>query len=438
MSSKIFKNELGFCPECGAILPLLGDTGGVKCYTCKQEFGPEGKILLLVVIIGNKASNLQDTCSLQNGEVCNDVGRASIYTAEANAPHPYLDKIHLAISKFKPYSRENCSCYKSVIENDLRVFSKGITAQMVASVHNKGTRYQVINHRLYRDANCMFPARCSGVEHFLIQLLPKLPDMEFVINTRDWPQVRSHFSQPLPIFSFSKTSDYYDIMYPAWGFWEGGPAIRLYPRGLGRWDQHRKSLNKEAKKWPWERKIRKAFFRGSRTSGERDPLILLSREAPDLVDAQYTKNQAWKSEADTLHFPPADEVLLEEHCKYRYLFNFRGVAASFRFKHLFLCQSLVFHVGDEWLEFFYPLLQPWVHYIPVNSSSTKEDIKQLLQFVAQYDGEVEDIAERGYQFIWNHLRMKDVLCYWETLLLEYSLLLKYRTKHDKLLIEING
>jgi Glycosyl transferase family 90 len=49
----------------------------------------------------------------------------------------------------------------------------------------------------------------------------------------------------------------------------------------------------------------------------------------------------------------------------RYLFNFRGVAASFRFKHLFLCNSLVFHVGNDWLEFFYPAMKPWVHYIPV-------------------------------------------------------------------------
>ena len=38
------------------------------------------------------------------------------------------------------------------------------------------------------------------------------------------------------------------------------------------------------------------FFRGSRTSADRDPLILLSRAQPDLVDAQYTKNQAYKSE----------------------------------------------------------------------------------------------------------------------------------------------
>lgn len=40
-----------------------------------------------------------------------------------------------------------------------------------------------------------------------------------------------------------------------------------------------------------------SFFRGSRTSSERDSLILLSRNHPELVDAKYTKNQAWKSDA---------------------------------------------------------------------------------------------------------------------------------------------
>ena len=56
----------------------------------------------------------------------------------------------------------------------------------------------------------------------------------------------------------------------------------------------------------------------------------------------------------------------------RYLFNFRGVAASFRFKHLFFCKSVVFHVGEDWLEFFYPAMKPWVHYIPV-----KQDLSDL-------------------------------------------------------------
>ena len=33
-------------------------------------------------------------------------------------------------------------------------------------------------------------------------------------------------------------------MYPAWTFWEGGPAISLYPTGLGRWDVQRELINK--------------------------------------------------------------------------------------------------------------------------------------------------------------------------------------------------
>jgi len=53
---------------------------------------------------------------------------------------------------------------------------------------------------------------------------------------------------------------------------------------------------RSAEKWPWKQKYNKAYFRGSRTSDERDPLILLSRSDPDLVDAQYTKNQAWRSD----------------------------------------------------------------------------------------------------------------------------------------------
>lgn len=34
-------------------------------------------------------------------------------------------------------------------------------------------------------------------------------------------------------------------MYPAWTFWEGGPAIwPIYPTGLGRWDLMREDLNR--------------------------------------------------------------------------------------------------------------------------------------------------------------------------------------------------
>ncbi|KAL0127594.1 hypothetical protein PUN28_003113 [Cardiocondyla obscurior] len=31
----------GFCPDCGSILPLLGEKGSVVCYTCKREWNSE-------------------------------------------------------------------------------------------------------------------------------------------------------------------------------------------------------------------------------------------------------------------------------------------------------------------------------------------------------------------------------------------------------------
>lgn len=344
---------------------------------------------------------------------------------------------------YKPCSSDaedaNCSCHTAVLKRDLAPYkSTGVTQQMIESSAKYGTKYKVFEHRLYRDPSCMFPARCQGIEHFLLPLVATLPNMDLVINTRDYPQLNSAWGNSArgPVFSFSKTKEYRDIMYPAWTFWAGGPATKLHPRGIGRWDQMRDKLEKRAAAIPWSQKRELGFFRGSRTSDERDSLILLSRRNPELVEAQYTKNQGWKSPKDTLDAPAADEVSFEDHCKYKYLFNFRGVAASFRLKHLFLCKSLVFHVGDEWHEFFYDQLKPWVHYVPLKSYPSQQEYEEILLFFRRNDALAQEIAQRGYDFIWEHLRMKDIKCYWRKLLKSYVKLLNYEVKPEDQLIRI--
>ena len=47
----------------------------------------------------------------------------------------------------------------SGITRDLEVFKKGITKQMFDKAKDLGSHYQIINHRLYREKDCMFPAR---------------------------------------------------------------------------------------------------------------------------------------------------------------------------------------------------------------------------------------------------------------------------------------
>lgn len=368
-----------------------------------------------------------------------DLKTVNKYSKENNRWEEYLENISKAASDHVSCKVESCStCHDQVIKADLAIFSEGITKEMVtkAGQISRTTKYQIVGGKLYRSQDCMFPFRCEGIEHFLLQLVGSLPDAEFIVNTRDWPQLSKYVQDKLPIFSFSKTEEFYDIMYPAWAFWGGGPAIGLYPRGLGRWDQHRDSLGEAASQNPWELKSDLAFFRGSRTSSERDPLVLLARKCPKVADAQYTKNQAWKSPKDTLGMEAAKEASLESHCDYKYLFNYRGVAASFRLKHLFLCRSLVFHVGSEWLEFFYPALKPWVHYIPVPGNADQGEIFQLLEFFKEHQDLARGIAENGAKFVEEQLRMEDVTCYWDKLVRAYTKLLQYKVEWDPSLILI--
>lgn len=137
-----------------------------------------------------------------------------------------------------------------------------------------------------------------------------------------------------------------------------------------------------------------------------------------------------------MYAPPAEEISFEDHCKYKYLFNYRGVAASFRFKHLFLCKSLVFHVGDEWLEFFYTSMKPWVHYIPIDPKAKEDELRIYIEYFKENDAIAKEIAERGFLHIWDHLTDKDVKCYWRHLLKKYAKLVKYDVKKDEDLIRV--
>ena len=358
-------------------------------------------------------------------------------------------------TKTKICKKSSCGCAIKQIKKDFSPWSNsttGISQEMYFKMNKIPhiSKYKIRKNILYRDDKCFFPARCEGIEHFILKLLKRkvLPDMDVFINVKDWPQTKNFKygrredlleKNLLPILSFSKVpSENFDILYPAWTFWAGGPAVwPLYPTGLGRWDQYKTELDKvQQKSFPWEKKLTKAFFRGSRTSQERDPLVLLSRSRPDMIDAAYTSNQAFKSKAkDTLYAEPVEAISLKDHCQYKYLFNYRGVAASFRHKHLFMCKSLVFHVGpknlkDSWIEFYYHKLKPWYHYIPIGKDTpvdetNMKDLRHVIDYFMRNDKIAEKIAENGYDMVNEVLTFENIECYWEMLLKEYSRLSKF-------------
>ncbi len=57
----------------------------------------------------------------------------------------------------------------------------------------------------------------------------------------------------------------------------------------------------------------------------------------------------------------------------------------------------MYHVDDQWLEFFYSALKPWVHYIPVSQKLT--EAKELIQFAIENDDVARGIARRYKLFL---------------------------------------
>jgi len=364
-----------------------------------------------------------------------------------------------------------CMCLDRQIDYDLAPFRKENNAPEMDDYtlrelirmrdQYKLSVYKIRNNKLFRSPRCFFPARCEGIEYHLLKTLVKanktknaMPDMDIFINTRDYPMVGKYFNEkrPLPIFSFSKEPNKnFDISYPAWTFHKGGPAVwPLYPNGLGNWKVIKNELDiYQEEQRPWSKKYNKVFFRGSRTDKERDTLVKLSRSRPDMVDAWYTKNQAFKGPIDTLYAEPRDPIHLKNHCDYKYLFNYKGVAASFRHKHLFMCKSLVFHVGgqvsntnlhskkdyrtnfshmeDDWIEFYYPNMKPWIHYVPISLQENNDPayLRALIDYFMRNQTVAKKIAENGYNYVKNHLTEKNLVCYWNKLLRSYSELIEW-------------
>jgi len=125
--------------------------------------------------------------------------------------------IETALADYKKCESQNCSCYNSQLEADLKPWSiSGITQTMINEANKLNSRlshYQIIDHKLYRSEDAMFPSRSSGIEHFILKVIKHLPDTEFVLNTADWPQTTQWQPNKLPIFSFSKVVSFFLLFF---------------------------------------------------------------------------------------------------------------------------------------------------------------------------------------------------------------------------------
>lgn len=106
----------------------------------------------------------------------------------------YIEQINDAWNNDAVQSSSSTNCgglFSSVLEDDLSVWRErgGIEKDVFINAKSRGVHYQIIDHRLYRQPQCMFALRCKGVEHFILNIINELPNMELIINVFDYPKV---------------------------------------------------------------------------------------------------------------------------------------------------------------------------------------------------------------------------------------------------------
>ena len=166
--------------------------------------------MLLLIIHANTDEEETEckTCAVDHDclEEDNAYGRLRETLAAAGERPPFpASKYHLLIKEqwmLHPFDQVvgnseevyGGSCdtpFDDVIHNDLSVWKAngGISHEAFEEAKSLGVHYQIIDHKLYREKDCMFGARCKGVEHYLLKIIHHLPDVELIINVFDWPKV---------------------------------------------------------------------------------------------------------------------------------------------------------------------------------------------------------------------------------------------------------
>jgi len=160
---------------------------------------------------------------------------------------------------------------------------------------------------------------------------------------------------------------------------------------------------------PWNTKINQAGWRGS-TTGEkwmfpnwrdlpRVKLVQIAAENSNLIDAGLT---SFNNRNDTEIKEIIDmglagkRIEMHDYQKYKSIIDIDGNSWSSRFADLLCMNSVVIKVEPRWIDYFYPELQPWVHYVPVHAN-----LSNLVEIVILVTSDDDKTQENMRQIVQN-------------------------------------
>jgi hypothetical protein len=100
--------------------------------------------------------------------------------------------------------------------------------------------------------------------------------------------------------------------------------------------------------------------------------------------------------------------------KWRYIIDVEGVSFSARFKFFLWSKRLVFLQDRPFKEWFWPLLVPWKHYVPV--SRDLSDLEEKLMYIKNNPKIEDEIRMNAFSFAKEHLTLDKALERWRDVL----------------------
>lgn len=313
-----------------------------------------------------------------------------------------------------------CPASYSQIDHDLRNFHEVdfelVLKEATKRFNQAGSRsfcnYVVKDNKLYRSCFGQHVGFNIFMDNILQSMLRKmvLPDIEFIINLGDWPLVDPKVKPLLPIFSWCGSEDTADIVMPTYDITEA----TLEMMGRVTLDLLSVQSNNDI---PWSRKKANAFWRGRDSRRERLDLITLARENKHLMNASLTHFFFFKDEEEK-YGPKEKHISFFKFFDYKYQINIDGTVAAYRFPYLLGGSSVVLKQDSPYYEFFYPDLEPYVHYIPFKRDLS--DLIEKIEWARSNDEESRVIGQNGRQYVQENLMAKDIYCYHAALFKEWS------------------
>ena len=151
----------------------------------------------------------------------------------------------------------------------------------------------------------------------------------------------------------------------------------------------------------------------------RNVFLQLGIQRPELIDSGVSD---WN---EAKHGPHNGKLkrfmsMREQVNRYKYQAWLPGNCASIRLSVQLAADSAVFKVEHDDMEWYYPLLKPYIHYIPFVANETHTNLLDQLNWAESHQEAVRAIVVSANAFAHRYLSGPARDCYFMQLLLRYS------------------